>query len=96
MTPVKIENELKQPAKVAELIMEKFMCNDDIRVEFENRIEHRIYPQVEPISVERYMAEDISNLAPFMEGVGTYTFLITLREHLENGKRYIAMGFSRR
>jgi len=35
-------------------------------------------------------------LAPFMDGVGIYNFLITLRERPENAKRIIAEGFPRK
>ena len=89
-------NERKQKPKVAEKVTTSFENHDDIRSELEKWIEQRKYPQDNPLSVEGYTAEAISKLAPFMDGVGVYNFLVTLRERPENGKRIIAEGFPRR
>ncbi|MDR2344126.1 MAG: hypothetical protein LBD86_06320 [Spirochaetaceae bacterium] len=47
-------------------------------------------------AVEGYTAEMIARLAPFMDGVGVYNFLVTLRERPDNGKRIIVAGFPRK
>ncbi|MDR2732996.1 MAG: hypothetical protein LBB36_07255, partial [Fibromonadaceae bacterium] len=70
--------------------------HDDIRTELEKWIEQQEYTQDNPLTVEGYTAEKIFKLAPFMDGVGVYNFLITLRERPENGKRIIAEGFPRK
>jgi len=89
-------NERKQKPQVVEKVTASFVRHDDIRKELENWLEQRSYPQDNPISVEGYTAEAVSKLAPFMDGVGVYNFLITLRERPDNGKRIIAEGFKRK
>lgn len=45
------------------------------------------------VSVEGYTAKKISELAPFMNAVGIYNFLVLLREQPEKAKVYITEGF---
>ena len=89
-------NERNQKPEVAAKIVSSFGKHDDIRNELEKWIEQRKYPQSSPLAVEGYTAEAISKLAPFMDGVGTYNFLITLRERPDNAKRIISEGFKRK
>ena len=89
-------NERNQKPQVATKVTASFERHDDIRAELEKWIEQRQYPQDNPIAVEGYTAEAISKLATFMDGVGVYNFLITLRERPDNGKRIIAEGFPRK
>ena len=89
-------NELGQKPQVAAKVSSSFENHDDIRAELEKWIEKREYPQENSIIVEGYTADAISRLAPFMDGVGVYNFLITLRERPNNGKRIIAEGFKRK
>ncbi|MDR2546410.1 MAG: hypothetical protein LBC96_02730 [Lachnospiraceae bacterium] len=49
-----------------------------------------------PVTIEGYTAAAISALAPFMDGVGVYNFMVTLRERPDNAKRIIAEGFVRK
>lgn len=85
-----------QKPEVAAKIALPFAGHDDIRGELEAWIERQEYPKDNPITVEGYTAEAISKLAPFMDGVGVYNFLITLRERPENAKSIIARGFPRK
>jgi len=89
-------SERNQKQQVADKIASPFEKHDDIRAELENWIERREYPHDNPLTVEGYSAEMISKLAPFMDGVGVYNFMVTLRERPENGKRIIAEGFKRK
>jgi len=89
-------NERKQKSEVAEKITLPIEKHDDIRDELEQWIEKREYPQDNPLTIEGYTAAMISKLAPFMDGVGVYNFLVTLRERPDNGKRIIAEGFKRK
>ena len=89
-------NEKKQKPLVAEKIASSFERHDDIKAELESWIESRVFPIKNMLSIEGYTAEMIFKLAPFMDGVGVYNFLVTLRERPENGKRIIADGFVRK
>ena len=89
-------NERNQKREVAVKITSPIEKHDDIRTELEQWIERREYPQDNLLTVEDYTAEMISKLAPFMDGVGVYNFLVTLRERPENGKRIITEGFKRK
>lgn len=82
--------------EVAAKIALPFENHGDIRAELESWIERQEYTQDNPLTIEGYTAEMISKLAPFMNGVGVYNFMITLRERPENGKRIIAEGFKRK
>ena len=70
--------------------------HDDIRAELELWIEMQEYLQDNPLTVEGYTAEAIAKLAPFMDGVGVYNFMVSLRERPDNAKRIIAEGFPRK
>ena len=89
-------NERNQKLEVAAKIVSPLERHDDIRSELENWIEVREYPQDNPLLIEGYTAADIAKLATFMDGVGVYNFMVTLRERPENGKRIIAEGFRRK
>jgi hypothetical protein len=85
-----------QKPQVAVKIAASFERHDDIRAELEEWIARQEYVQDNPLTVEGYTAEMISRLAPFMDGVGVYNFMVTLRERPDNGKRIIAEGFPRK
>ena len=89
-------NVRKQKPEVAAKIAVPFERHNDIRTELEKWIEQQEYTQDNPITIEGYTAEMLCKLAPFMDGVGVYNFLVTLRERPENGKRIIAEGFPRK
>ena len=89
-------NERKQKSDVAGRITLPLRNHDDIRIELESWIECREYKQDNPLMIEGYTAEMISGLAPFMDGVGVYNFMVTLRERPDNAKRIIAEGFPRK
>jgi len=89
-------NECNQKPKVAAKIVAPFEKHDDIRAELEKWIKERVYTQNNPLTIEGYTAQAISKLASFMDGVGVYNFMVTLRERPDNGKRIIAEGFPRR
>lgn len=86
----------KQKPEAAAKISAPFEHHDDIRCELEEWIDTRNYPQSNALTIEGYSAADIAKLAPFMDGVGVYNFLITLRERPDNGKRIIVESFPRK
>ena len=85
-----------QKPEVAAKIVSPLAKHDDIRAELETWIATREFPRDNPLTVGGYTAEAIFKLAPFMDGVGVYNFMVTLRERPENAKRIIAEGFPRR
>ena len=70
--------------------------HEDIRVELERWIDTQEFQNDNPIIINGYTAEKISALAPFMDGVGVYNFMVTLRERPENAEKIIADGFPRK
>jgi len=86
----------KQKPEVAVKIASPIERHEDIRAELEQWIECQVYPQDNPLTVEGYTAERISKLAPFMDGVGVYNFMVTLRERPDDAKRIISEGFPRK
>ena len=89
-------NEQNQKPEVAAKIASPFEKHNDICVELEKWIELREYPRDNPLMIEGYTAEAISKLATFMDGVGVYNFMVTLRERPDNAKRIITEGFPRK
>jgi len=89
-------NERKQKPEVASKIASPFEKHGDIRAELEAWIEKRTFAQDNPLTIEGYTAEAISKLASFMDGVGVYNFMVSLRERPDNAKRIIAEGFPRK
>jgi hypothetical protein len=89
-------NVRNQKRETAVKIASPFEKHDDIRVELEKWLERQEYEQDNPLTIEGYTAEKISKLAPFMDGVRVYNFMISLRERPDNAKRIIAEGFPRK
>jgi len=89
-------NARNQKMETAIKIVSPLARHDDIRSELEGWIEQKKYPKEKPLTIEGYTAEKISELAPFMDGVGVYNFMVTLRERPDNAKQIIAEGFPRK
>ena len=68
---------------------------DDIKQEFLTWLQTGTYP-TDGLKVEGYSAAEIAKLAPFMNGVGVYNFLVDLRDQPATAKQAIADGFPRR
>lgn len=86
---------LNQTERAAKRNFAKLSKYDDIKIEFENWIETQHFPE-QGLQVEGYNALKISELAPFMNGVGVYNFLVTLRDDPNTAKQIIADGFPRK
>lgn len=95
-----IRKYLEEEKKISPVILERTIAKleryADIVEEFKLWIETKEYKTDTPLQIEGYTAEDIFKMAPFLDGVGVYNFMITLRERPENGKRIIAEGFKRK
>ena len=88
--------EKKMPTVVADRTISKLEQYPDISSELEQWIANHTYESDNPVSVEGYTAADIVRLAPFMDGVGVFTFLVSLREQPDKAKEQIAAGFPRK
>ena len=89
-------NEKQMTAVVAERTEKKVSKYEDIRREFELWIKNKAYNSDNPLVVGGYTALDIYNLAPFMDGMGVFNFMVTLREDPAKAKEYIDGGFKRK
>lgn len=73
-----------------------FERNPDIAQELYEWLSSQSYADENAIRIEGYSAKDISQMAPFLDGAGSFNFLITLREKPEKAKAYIKSGFARK
>ena len=89
-------NEKQMTEVVATRTEKKVTKYDDIRKEFEFWIENKTYNTESPLVVGGYSAQDICKLAPFMDGLGVFNFMVTLREDPVKAKEYIDDGFKRK
>ena len=89
-------NEKKMTEVIAERTEKKVSKYEDIRQEFETWIENKAYNTDSPLTVGGYTAQDIYKLAPFMDGLGVFNFMVTLREEPAKAKEYIDGGFKRK
>ena len=81
---------------VAERTEEKVSKYEDIRKEFEFWISNKSYITENSLVVGGYTAQGIFKLAPFMDGLGVFNFMVTLREDPIKAKEYIDGGFKRK
>jgi hypothetical protein len=89
-------NEKQMSAVAAARTEKKISKYDDIRKEFELWIENKTYNADNPLVIGGYSAKDIYNLAPFMDGLGVFNFMVTLRDDPARAKEYIDGGFKRK
>lgn len=89
-------NEKQMTETVAVRTVKKVSKHEDIRAEFEFWIKNKSYNLENPLVVGGYTARDIYSLAPFLDGVGVFNFMVTLREDPAKAKEYITGGFKRK
>ena len=85
--------EKKNSLVVANLIGEQVCRYEDIKNEFLKWLKQRNFDFDNPLNISGYTAKDIASMAPVMDGVGVYTFMVTLREEPDRAKQYIEEGF---
>lgn len=91
-----LEEEKKMSPVILERTIAKLERHTDIAEEFKLWIETKKYKTEVPLQIEGYTAGDIFKLAPFLDGLGVFNFLVTLREHPEKAKAQISAGFPRK
>jgi len=89
-------NTCNQKPETAAKITAPLEKHSDICAELDNWIKTKEFTQDNPLTIEGYTAQAVSKLAPFMDDIGIYNFLITLRERPDNAKRIIAEGFKKK
>lgn len=88
-------NNQGQKERLAKINAKKILKYEDIKSECEQWIDTGEYPEG-GVTVEGYTAKKISEIANFMNGIGVYNFLVTLRDNPEYGLQTIKDGFPRR
>ena len=88
--------EKKMSQAAAEKTAQKLRAHGDIYAEFEEWLDRRGYRTEAPLMVGGYTARDIFALAPFLDGIGVFNFMVTLREAPERAQAYIDSGFARK
>ena len=86
---------LGQNESAAKRNARKLSKYEDIKCEFEEWISTQEYPE-NGVVVGGYNAKKISELADFMNGVGVYNFLVSLRDTPDVANKSIEEGFPRR
>lgn len=83
---------LEMTEKTAKRNAKKISKYDDIKEEFKKYMISQSFP-VGGLAVEGHTASEIHNMAPFMNEVGVYNFLVSLRDCPEMAKKIISDGF---
>lgn len=88
--------ELKCSQIKFERITEKIYRHEDIKSEFEHWINNRNYDAPNAVEIEGYTAAKLYGIASFLDGIGIFNFMVTLREDPDKAKELIAAGFPRK
>ena len=75
-------------------LVEKLSKYDDIKDEFIKWSKQQSYDFEKPVKSGDYTAKEIAKTAPNLNGIGVYTFMVTLRDKPEQAKQYIEEGFT--
>ncbi len=93
----KIDNYLREEKQidselVREMLIKKITKYDDILQEFIQWLEARSYEHARVV-IDGYNAQKIYELAPQLDGIGVYNFLVTLRDEPQEAQAIINEGF---
>lgn len=93
----KIDNYLREEKQidselVREMLIKKITKHDDILQEFMQWLEARNYEHAQVV-IDGYNAQKIYELAPQLDGIGVYNFLVTLRDEPQEAQAIIDEGF---
>ncbi len=83
--------ELQVSPREAERLFMKVSKYEDIYSEFMNWLDNREY--IDGISIRNYSSRQIHALAPRLNGMGVYAFMVTLRDNPGLAKEIIQSGF---
>ena len=78
---------------VAKTLTKKLCKYNDIGDEFLQWVKTHSYDFEQPVTSKGYTAKQISEMAPFMSGVGVYNFMVSLRDNPDFAQQCIDEGF---
>ena len=82
-----------RPKAIATVLKQKVCKYRDIELEFLKWLKERRYDPLTPVIIEGYTAADIYRMAPSMDGIGVFNFMVTLRESPDLAKKIIKENF---
>lgn len=85
--------EKNQSYENAVSLCEKVCKYEDIKNEFLKWLEKREYAFENALVIRGYKAIDIYSMANFLDGIGVYNFMVTLRDDPDFAEETIASGF---
>lgn len=74
-------------------LTDKVIKYEDILEDFCHWLETRDYYNEKAVVVEGYSAQAIVDIAPMLDGIGAFNFLVDLRDRPEEAKKIIREGF---
>lgn len=81
---------------IAQRLSQKLSKHDDIKEAFLKWLDTRDFSTANAPEINGYNPVKIHELAPFLDGVGVYGFMVTLRDNPEEAGKAIRNGFSRK
>lgn len=86
-------NESKLPKEIIPRVLSGFERNPDIAEEFEYYLEHKAFKKNNPVTIEGYTAEKLSEMSVYMKGGSLFNFMVQLREQPKTAQAIIKSGF---
>lgn len=74
-------------------LLDKIIKYEDILDDFCHWLQTRDYYNEDAVVVDGYSAQAIVDLAPMLDGIGAFNFLVDLRDQPEKAKKVIKEGF---
>lgn len=86
-------NEKHCAGLAAERLIDKIVKYEDIWEDFCHWLETRDYYNEKAVVVEGYNAQAIIDIAPMLDGIGAFNFLVDLRDRPEEARKVMEAGF---
>lgn len=83
----------KMTPVVADVLAKSLEKYADIKNEFCCWMDNNSFECDNSLSIDGYTAKRIHEIAPHLDGVGVYNFMVTLRDKPEKAYEYIQKGF---
>ena len=100
MNEAKIEQYLLDEMHAKGIVFVKLFSKvtkyEDIKNEFCKWLDSRSYDYNNQLTINGLSAKKIHEMAPFLEGIGVYNFLVTLRDNPEEAEKIMKEKFKRK